>query len=177
MNQKTQSGTNTLRTSRILNNRDVFHRVRDFVKSRRAARAHITATEVATFMQENVIISINYDENRQFDNKHYHAARRSVRRYLSRNGFQRRRVTGKVQFNAQHIARRNEHVIKILENRAKSDNERFPEVYKDESYVHQHHDQFMNNLYHPTTGFPEGKTPHKGRRLCFVAAINGQGRE
>ncbi len=57
-NQKTHSGTNALQTTRILNNRDAFHQVRDFVTSRSAVRAHITATEVAVFMQENGFISI-----------------------------------------------------------------------------------------------------------------------
>ena len=56
--QKTQSGTNTLQTTRVSNNCDVFYQVRDFVTSKRAARAHKTATEVTLFMQEKRIISI-----------------------------------------------------------------------------------------------------------------------
>ena len=65
MTQKTQSGTNTLQTTCVSNNREVFYQARDCVTSKRAARAHITATEVTLFIQENGIISIKYDGNVQ----------------------------------------------------------------------------------------------------------------
>ena len=50
--EKSNSGRNTQHRTRIPNNSEVCYQVRDFEKSIRAARAHITATEVAAFMEE-----------------------------------------------------------------------------------------------------------------------------
>ena len=134
----------------------MFYQVRDFVTSNRAARAHITATEVAAFMEEKNIISIKYEENGQHEKLDYNADLRAVRRYLARKQFKNRKVTGKVPFNSKNVSRRNDYVRKISENRAKLEYERLREVYTDESYVQHHHHQFKNNLYHPSTGFTEG---------------------
>ncbi len=127
-------------------------------------------------MQEKQFISIELDSNGQFDKSDYQAALRSVRRYFFKNNFMRGKSKGRVQFNAKHLARRNEHVRELLQNRALPDSERLREVCTDESYIHHHHYNFNSNLDHPSTGFPEGRMPHKGQRICFVAAIAGQGK-
>ena len=122
--EKQSSEKNTQYRIRIPNSSEVFYQVRDFVTYNRAARAHITATEVTAFMEQENIISIKYDENGQHEKLDYNAALRAVRRYLSRNQFKRGKATGKVLFNSQHVYRRNEYESTILENRAKPECER-----------------------------------------------------
>ncbi|KAH9091262.1 hypothetical protein LEN26_018811 [Aphanomyces euteiches] len=49
-------------------------------------------------------------------------------------------------------------------------------VYIDESYIHHHYSRHNNSIYHPddTASVPK-KAKHKGRRLCFIAAIMSGG--
>ncbi|ETV68971.1 hypothetical protein H257_15128, partial [Aphanomyces astaci] len=51
-----------------------------------------------------------------------------------------------------------------------------PVVYLDESYIHHHYSLHNDSIYHPCDAF-DSKPRHKGRRLCFIAAIKADGRD
>ncbi|RHZ40697.1 hypothetical protein DYB31_016267 [Aphanomyces astaci] len=46
----------------------------------------------------------------------------------------------------------------------------------DESYIHHHYARHNDSLYHPDDA-TDAKPKHKGRRLCFIAAIMANGRD
>ncbi|RHY47783.1 hypothetical protein DYB34_001099 [Aphanomyces astaci] len=46
----------------------------------------------------------------------------------------------------------------------------------DESYIHHHYARHNDSLYHPDDA-TDAKPKHKGRRLCFIAAIMADGRD
>ena len=50
------------------------------------------------------------------------------------------------------------------------------EIHTDESYVHYHHRNDHENLFHPGGLEDDGKSQRKGRIFCFVAAMGGNGR-
>ena len=160
----------------ITNNPQIMYGVRDFVQQKRINRKKVTATEVLGYFIERENINIRTESSGIPDAKDYKAALRSTQRYLTRNGFQRGKRSGAVQINPKHIAWRNNYMRIILENRSKPAAQRLQEVYSDESYIHHHHRNDKDNLYHPNNEH-EGKGPHKGRRFCFVAAIFGNGKQ
>ena len=167
-------GNRTLRKKRIPDNPELLYKVRDFVQHKRLEHERVTATEVLAFFIDEEICSVLKDSNGIPDSKDYKAALRSTQRYLSRNGFQRGKRNGAVRVKPSHIAWRNSYIRTIIENRAKEPHQRMQEVYSDESYIHHHHRVDHDNLFHPEDS-PTGKMPHKGRRICFVAAIRGNG--
>ena len=81
-----------------------------------------------------------------------------------------------MQINPKHFALRNKYIRIILENRSKTAAQRLREVYSDESYIHHHNRNDIDDLYHPNNEH-EGKEQHQGRRFCFVAPILGNGKQ
>ena len=78
------------------------------------------------------------------------AALRSVRRFLRKKGFLRRKQSGTITTNPDHLVWRDTYIRKITANRTAPPYERLSEVYTDESYVHQHHYIEKDDLYHPS---------------------------
>ena len=111
------------------------------------------------------------------DKSDYRAAIRSVQRYCDRQGFERGKKKSQIRINPTHIAKRNECLRKIIENRAKAPHLRLCEVYTDESYVHQNHRLDKYNLHHPNDRNQVGQECDKGRRFCFVSAIRSNGQK
>ena len=116
------------------------------------------------------ICFVKIDNNGLYDANDWKAALRSVQRFLRKKGFLRGKRSGTITINPDHLLWRDTYIRKITGNRTAPPNERLLEVYTDESYVHQHHYIEKDDLYHPSS-LPESKSPHKGRRYCFISAI------
>ena len=102
--------------------------------------------------------------------KDFQTALISVQRYLLRNGFRRGRKSGSIRLSTNHLVWKDSYLRKMTNNRSKPIGERLIEMHTDESYVHYHHRVDTYSLYHPDN-LPDIKSPHKGRRFCFAAAI------
>lgn len=160
---------------RVPNSREVFCEVRNFITEKRAKRAKVCSPEVFSFLVDKGYITVSKDTYGVYKHSDYKAALKTVQRYLNRKGFLRGKRQCIVHMNPKHIAWRNSYIRTIIENRMKPKPLRLREVYMDESYVHHHYHHETHNLFHPSHGSTNEKTPHKGRRYCFVAAIGGEG--
>ena len=109
-----------------------------------------------------------------YDRKDFQAALRSVQRCPSSNGFRRGKKFGSIRLSIDHFLLKYDYLRKMASNRSKPIGEGLIDIciyiYVDESYVHHHHRVDTYNLYHPDD-LSYIKSPHKGRRFCFVAAI------
>lgn len=95
-----------------------------------------------------------------------------MQHYLLEKGFQRGKRSGKVRINPEHIAWRNHYLRALSENRSQPSHLRLQEIYTDESCIHHHHRLEHINLFHPSQK-KDYKSPYKGKRFCFIAAIRG----
>ena len=102
-----------------------------------------------------------------YDQYDYRAAIRFVQRYCDRQGLERGKKKNQIRINPTQIAKRNEYLRKISENRAKAPHLRFCEVCTDESYVHQNHRLGKYNLYNPADRNQFGRDCHKGRSFVL----------
>jgi hypothetical protein len=76
----------------------------------------------------------------------------------------------------EHVAlKREQYLLKFIGNREKPPEQRYREVYLDESYCHQHHNHQEKSVYNPEDklDFQEKKSSNRGQRYCFLAAIQG----
>jgi transposase len=157
-------------------NKGTYYKVRDFVRESRMNHMRITAAQVLEFLLKEGILSIHMVGNIT-DAKAQKAALRATQRYLIRKGFLRGKKTGQVTIKASHIAMRDAYLMTIKKNRAQPANERLREVYLDESYVHHHYHRHEDSVHDPNDESDMMcKIQHKGRRYCFLAAIQGDGR-
>lgn len=153
--------------TRVPLTKEVLLLVRTFVRERRMAQRRVVAKDVMQLLIQHKILLLNHNNSKDTG-----AALRSVQRFLRRAGY--RRGVGK---NAMTIAERERlqtRRIKYLQ--ALADNELSPNplrlVDTDESYLHQFYQREKESFYDPSD--PEFRQPrirHKGRRWCFIAAI------
>lgn len=167
-------GNRVAKFKRIKDTEELFLETRDFVVQKRNNGERITAREVLHYMIEKKVVDIRTNPDGSYDVKDMNAAYRSVQRYLSRVGFQRGKRSKNIRMNPEHLILRNHYLCEIIKNRSKPKEERLNEVYTDESYIHHHHKFVHENLYHGEDVYSD-KSQHKGRRMCFVAAIETNG--
>ena len=128
------------------------------------------------FLRRKGIRSVHTTPDVIPDHGDYKAALRANQRYLRRNGFLLGKNSGSVRIDPRHVAWRNDYIRAIIVNTMQPPRTRYQEVYTNKSYIHHHHRHTHDNLYHPS-GPNDERTPNKGKRLYFVAAICGYGNE
>ena len=103
------------------------------------------------------------------------AAIRAVQRMLVRLGYRRGKRTDNVKPKTHVVIALQTYLQEYFANRALPSDQRLREVYLDESYIHHHYRRDDDSLYDPNDeqDIQVGKSPAKGRRYCFAAAIQG----
>ena len=118
------------------------------------------------------MVTLNPDSSCLLIQRERASAIRNVQRWLLSNGFRRGKKNGKISLKPQTISWHNSYIRTLLQNRNLPKNERYRKVYLDESYVHQHYSRTDNSLYDTNDDQElQVRNAHKGRRICFVAAI------
>ena len=162
-------GKNIISYTCIDKDENTFLTIRNFVQEKRSNREKVTSRDVLLMPIANNFCTIETDDSGLHDKRDFQAALRSVKRYLSHNGFRRGKKSGSIRLSTDHLAWKDSHLRKITNNRTKTTVERLIEMHAYESYVH-HYFVDTYNLYHPDD-LPDINSPHKGRRFFFVTAI------
>ncbi len=150
--------------------------VHEFVLGKRKNREQVTANNVLTFLIDNSHINVKSNLDGSYDSQDFKTALRTIRRFLQRNVFIREAITGTIRVNPKDLAARNEYLRILQNNGNQPPHIRLTEGYTDRSYLHRHHRRDSHSLYHPgDKNEIERKPLHKGKRMCFVAAIEDKG--
>ena len=100
-------GNLCVKPKRISDNPDKFTLISDYVGTKRSVRERVTSNEVLDMLIAENICQIKSNFSGLYHKSDYHAALRSVQKYLKRNGFLRGKCTGSIQQNPDHLAWRN----------------------------------------------------------------------
>ena len=123
-----QPGNRTPKSRRIPDDNELFYKVRDYIQRKRIYCEKIRSREVLNFFIDEGICTVEIDDNGVHIQKDYDAALRAVQSYLQRNGFQRGKRTGSIRINPNHVAWRNSHIKRVLQNRSNLPHLRLQEV-------------------------------------------------
>jgi len=140
------------------------------------ARARVTGRQILEFcLEQKIIILPQATNNEEVDRKNFESAYRAVRRWIVRHGYKRGKRTGNVVMKDGVVEKRDQFLLCFFRNRNLPEQERLREVYLDESYIHHHYRCKEDSVWDPNDDqdLQFGKAPGKGRRYCFVAAIQG----
>jgi transposase len=170
-----RTGNRQKKGTRIPETNKVEIQVRDFVRGERKMRRRVTARQVLDYFMRERLLFIPSDEHGVFMKTPFETALRQVRRWVERRGYQRGKRTGNLVPKESVLIHRNKYLRALFENRAKPPGERMREVYLDESYIHEHYHRNDDSLWDPNDDqdVTFAKAPAKGRRYCFLAAIQG----
>jgi transposase len=132
-------------------------------------------------MVEKEIIIIPRDRMGFFERKAYATAVRAVNLWLEKNGYRRGKRLGNIRLKESVAVAREKYLLAFVANRDDirvpflHPHQEFREVYLDESYCHHHHNHFDHSVYdeNDEADVQDKKPPAKGKRACFVAAIQG----
>jgi hypothetical protein len=136
--------------------------VRAFIRSRCETRTRTTAKDVMHMLTEDSYLVVDTASTESTN-----AALRTVQRFLDKSGYTRGSHKGKsVRLSQANDVARAEYVQRMTSSESSSHRI----VYMDESYIHHHYARHNDSLVDPTDE-NYVKEKHKGRRLCFIAAI------
>jgi transposase len=174
-------GNWTSKPTRIPQTRSVLSSVREFVRDRRSRRERVTGRQVLDFMVEKKIIVIPKDRMGFFEKKAFATAVRAVNVWLKKNGYHRGKRMGNIRLKESVAVAREKYLLSFVANRDKicipflHPQQEYREVYLDESYCHHHHNHFDHSVWDEgdEADQQDKKPPAKGKRACFVAAIQG----
>lgn len=163
------------KTKRIPMTNKVRRLIREFVNLQRANRTRVTARQVLELLVREKLLGIPRNADGNFEKQQFATAYRNVRRLLQRLGYRRGKRSGNIALKAHVAAHRDEYLEEYFKLRSLPVNEQYREVYLDESYIHHHYHRFDDSIYDPNDeqDIQVGKAPGKGRRYCFLAAIQG----
>jgi hypothetical protein len=149
--------------------------VRDFVRSEQKMRRRVTGRQMLVLFVEMKLLFIPWANDGVFVKRAFETACRQTQRWLERCKYQRGKRTGNLGAKESILIHRNKYLRAFFENRAKPPKERLQEVYLDESYIHEHYHRNDDSLWDPNDDQDVifAKAPAKGRRYCFLAAIQG----
>jgi hypothetical protein len=116
-----------------------------------------------------------------FERKAYTTAVRAINLWLEKNGYRRGKRLGNIRLKESVAVAREKYLLAFVAYR---DDIRVPflhpqqeyrEVYLDESYCHHHHNHFDHSVWdeNDEVDVQDKKPSAKGKRACFVAAIQG----
>mmetsp|Transcript_17828 Transcript_17828/g.32894 ORF Transcript_17828/g.32894 Transcript_17828/m.32894 type:complete len:538 (+) Transcript_17828:255-1868(+) len=143
--------------SRISHSKSVYYKVRDFISSNRRVYGRTTGSQVLEFLRSSNLIRPIKETNGIPDTKDYAAALKATQAYLRRKGFCSGKRSGSLCVSFAQMNKRDKYIWELVENRKKG-SEGLREVYLDESHLHHH---------------AHVSSQERGRRQCFVAAIQG----
>jgi transposase len=171
----TNGGNTKPKASKIPRTKACQVLVREFVRNRRAEIKRVTGRQVLDFLVEKGVVALERDHLGAYEKKAFEAAYRTTRRWLQANDYKRGRRKGNLVLRADIAVKRDVYLQAFFTNRALPKDERLREVYLDESYIHEHYHRFDDSLWDPSDDqdVQVGKMKHKGRRYCFLAAIQG----
>ena len=168
-------GNYSVKESRIPQTNALQVKVRNWVRERRGRRERTTARQVLDFLVEEKILVIPRASDGSYEKTGLTTGWRNVRRWLAKNGYKRGNRKGNLVPSQAQILRRHEYLRLFFHNRSLPDEERKREIYLDESYIHEHYHRNDDSIWDPNDeqDVMYKKTPAKGRRYCFAAAIAG----
>ena len=105
--------------------------MRDFFATKLSNCECVNGTYVLHFLIESNQIHVKLDDSGKYDKSDFSYSRGAVQRYPKYKGFKRGHKKGTVHVNPEQIARRNEYIRNLLENRSNPHNYRILEVYTD----------------------------------------------
>ncbi|KAF0717122.1 hypothetical protein AaE_010926 [Aphanomyces astaci] len=146
------------RNTRIPDTKQILSIIQSFVRERRSTRTRVVAKDVMSLLYEHSIV--NYDPQNK---KAVNACLRLVQKFLVKKGL------------TDAVASARDKYVQYMSTAIESPQPR-PVIYMDESYIHHHYARHNDSLYHPDDA-TDAKPKHKGRRLCFIAAIMADGRD
>ena len=153
---------------RIPKSNDVLLAVRTLVREKRSRNERVVARHVLDLMRQRMWIVV--DEQ---DPKAYASSLRCVRRYLSQHGYRRGDSTAlQVREKESVVVARIRYLQRLVDNDSAPVSEQLRIVDLDESYIHHHYRRDHDSLFdpHDTQSVCE-RTQKKGKRFCFIAAI------
>jgi transposase len=124
---------------------------------------------------EKKIVKVPKDDCGFFDKKDFAAAQRATNRQLKKNGYHRGKRSDNIRLKEHVALKREQYLLEFIGNREKPPEQRYREVYLDESYCHQHHNHQEKSIFNPEDklDFQEKKSSNRGQHYCFLAAIQG----
>ena len=131
---------------------------------------------VAEYHHENLSDDVPDDEHGYPAEKPLDAAYRNTRRWLfGFAGYKRGQRKDNIVPNPANVTKRHKYLREFFANRELPPSERLREVYTDESYIHQYYHRRKDSIYNANDDqdMQVGKDRHKGKRFCFIAAIQG----
>ena len=160
-----------LRPTNVPNTKAVATSVQTFVRERRAKRQRTVAKDAMSFLRFHDVI--RYDDS---CTKSVNAALRGVQRSLDRRGYKRmKKASSAIRLSTINAVARTKYVATAT---ARLNDAIVPQtmVDTDESYAHHNYKVDHDSLYDPNDLLDiQTKQKHKGRRLCFIAAIIDKG--
>jgi transposase len=160
----TTDGPRGAKVSKIPRTQALRVKVRDWLHEREISRQRTVAKDLLDFLvTESIFPPVVKDTPKQTA-----AALRATQRYAKGMGLKRGKRRGQKIYleNPDLIVARDTYVTRA---RQLAKTRRF--VYTDESYIHHHYKCHDDSLFDPSDKRPAPKEKHKGRRLCFIAAI------
>jgi transposase len=170
-----QRGNGRKKASRIPQTVEVLSGVREFVRDKRSRREHVTGRQVLDFLIAEEIVHVPKDDFGFYEKKALATAKRATNRWLKKNGYRRGKRSDNIRLKEHVAVKREQYLLEFIGNREKPPDQRYREVYLDESYCHQHHNHHDQSVYNPDDklDFQEKKSSNRGQRYCFLAAIQG----
>jgi transposase len=170
-----QRGNFNKKTTRIPQTLSTLVAVREFVRDKRSRREHVTGRQVLDFLIEKEIVKVPRDNCGFFETKAFASAQRATNRWLQKNGYRRGKRSDNIRLKEHVAIKREQYLLEFIGNREKPPEQRYREVYLDESYCHQHHNHNDQCVYNPDDklDFQEKRAQNRGARYCFLAAIQG----
>jgi transposase len=170
-----QRGNFNKKATRIPQTSTTLAVVREFVRDKRSRREHVTGRQVLDFLIEKKIVKVPKDNCGFFETKAFACAKRMTNRWLKKNGYRRGKRSDNIRLKEHVAIKREQYLLEFIGNREKPPEQRYREVYLDESYCHQHHNHNDQCVYNPDDklDFQEKRAQNRGARYCFLAAIQG----
>ncbi|OQR83192.1 hypothetical protein ACHHYP_20757 [Achlya hypogyna] len=159
------------RPANVPNAKAVPTSVQTFVRERRSKRQRTVARDVMSFLRSLDVI--RYGDSCTTS---VNAASRGVQRFLDRHGYRRgKKASSAIRLSTTNAVARAQYVTTAT---ARLKGALVPRtmVYTGESYVHHNYKVGHDTLFDPNDLLDmQNKEKHKGRRLCFIAAIIDKG--
>lgn len=168
-------GNTKSKQTRIPRTVECILQTQKFVRDMRAKRQRVTARQVLDFLIANEVLMVPVAANGTYQARAFATAYRATRRFVESLGYERGRRTGNLVPKKSVLLKKAHYLQLFVANRKKPVEERLREVYLDESYIHQHYHRNDDSLWDPNDDqdVQVSKAPGKGRRYCFLAAIQG----
>jgi DDE superfamily endonuclease len=174
-NGEGRTGNTSTKATRIPSSPKVRADVSAFIRDKRSRREVVTGSHVTKLLLEKkVLVGVPTGISGAYERRSFRSANDNTNRWLRRNGFRRGARTGNIKLKEKVALQRQDYLKEYMANKALPPEQQLRVTALDESYIHEHYNFFRkHSLYDPSDSddMQEGKAPGKGKRWCFVAAI------